>query len=137
MMKTLSSYLLISSLAKELGFTSESALNYAKGAANHHSIPMLNVTEKGNWCEFLVPYIHDRMRENLPVDVNDYLNKWFPYVKYNNYRYFFEQTWCYMGSVRMYHTGIRRNNSAFVNNGQSGFAPLFSLKPFTSKYQHI
>ena len=128
----------ISSLAKELGFTSESALNYARGAKNHHhSMTMLNVMEKGNWCELLLPYVRNRMRMNLPLSVNDYLYEWLSGVKCHNYLYLFEQTWRYIGSIRMYHVGIRRNNSAYVNTGQLGFAPLFSFKPFTSKYQLI
>lgn len=128
----------ISSLAKELGFTSESALNYARGAKNHHySMTMLNVMEKGNWCKLLLPYVRDRMGKKLPLSVNDYLYEWLPGVKCHNYHYLFEQTWRYIGLIRMYHVGIRRNNSAYVNTGQSGFAPLFSFKPFTSKYQLI
>ena len=128
----------ICSLAKELGFTSESALNYAKGAKNHHhSMTMLNIMERGNWCELLVPYVRDRMSSKLPTSVNDYLYQWMPNVKCSNYLYLFEQTWRYLGSVRKYHIGIRRNNSAYVNSGQTGFAPVFSFRPFTSKYQLI
>jgi len=64
----------ISSLAKELGFISESALNYARGAKNHHHyMTMLNVMEKGNWCELLLPYVRDRMGKKLPLSVNDYV----------------------------------------------------------------
>ena len=128
----------ISCLAKELGFTSESALNYAKSAKNHHhSMTMLDVLERGNWCELLLPYVRERLANKMDISVNDYLYNWMPNVRCRNYLYLFEQTWRYMGSVRMYHIGIRRNNSAFVNSGQTGFAPMFSFRPFTSKYQLI
>lgn len=123
----------ISSLAKELGFTSESALNYARGAKNHHhAMTMLSIMERGNWCELLVPYVRDRMEKNVPLSV-----KWLPGVKCHKYVYLFEHTWRYIASIRMYHVGIRRNNSAYVNTGQTGFAPLFSCELFTSKYQLI
>lgn len=128
----------LSSLARELGFTSDSALSYAKGAKNHHhSMTMLNILERGNWCELLIPYVRDRMANHMEISVNDYLYEWMPNVKCSNYLYLFEQTWRYIGSVKMYHIGIRRNNSAYVNNGQTGFAPMFSMRPFTSKYQLI
>lgn len=60
-------------MAKELGFTSDSALNYAKGAKNHHhSMTMLNILERGNWCELLKPHVRDRMAYDLEISVNDY-----------------------------------------------------------------
>lgn len=141
MVKTLFSVnweVFISSLAKELGSTTDSALNYAKGAKNHHhAMTMLNIMEKGNWSELLIPYVRDRIGSNYELSVNDYLYHWLPTVRNSNYLYLFEQTWLYIGSIRMYHIGVRRNNSAYVNSGQTGFAPMFSFKPFTSKYQLI
>ena len=128
----------LSSLAKELGFTSDSALNYAKGAkTHHHSMTMLNILERGNWFELLIPYVRDRMANDLEISVNDYLYEWMPNIKCSDFLYLFEQTWHYIGSVKMYHIGIRRNNSAYVNSGQTGFAPMFSIRPFTFKYQVI
>ena len=91
----------ISCLAKELGFTSESALNYAKGAKNHHhAMTMLNILERGNWCELLLPYVRERMASKVPLSVNDYLYQWLPNVKCRNYLYILEQTWRYIGSIR-------------------------------------
>lgn len=128
----------ICSLAKELGFKSESALNYARSAKNHHhAMTMLNILQKGNWKELLTPYVRDRIHNNLPLSVNDYLYTWMPTVRNSNYLYLFEQSWLYIRSIHLYHIGVRRNNSDYVNSGQTGFAPMFSFKPFTSKYQLI
>lgn len=85
----------------------------------------------------LIPYVRDRIGSTSELSVNDYLYHWLPTVRNSNYLYLFEQTWLYIGSIRMYHIGVRRNNSAYVNSGQTGFAPMFSFKPFTSKYQLI
>ena len=131
MVKTLFSVnweVFISSLARELGFKSESALNYAKGAKNHHhAMTMLSIMEKGNWSELLIPYVRDRMGTNSELSVNDYLYQWLPTVQSSNYLCLFEQTWLYIGSIRMYHIGVRRNNSAYVNSGQTGFAQCSAL----------
>jgi len=83
----------LSSLAKELGSTSDSALSYAKGAKNHHhSMTMLNILERGNWCELLIPYVCDRMANEMEIYVNDYLYEWMPNVKCSSHLYLFEQT---------------------------------------------
>lgn len=128
----------ICSLAKELGFSSESAQKYAKSASNHHhAMAMIETMQVGGWCELLIPYIREQMEAQQPISVNDYLYRWVQQVTSPNYLYKFEMLWRYVGAIKLYHIGIRRNNAELVNCGLQTFAPMFSWHPFTSKYQLI
>lgn len=116
-------------IAKVLGFTSESALNYAKGAKNHHhAMTMVNILQRGGWCELLLPYVRQRMSE-------DFLYQWMR--EKNSTLYTCSTNWTYIGAIQVYHMGITRNNCNYVNAGQSKFAPTFSTRLYTSKYQLI
>ncbi len=128
----------ISSLAKELGFSSESAQKYAKSASNHHhAMTMVETMQLGGWCEMLVPYVREKMEAQQHLSVNDYLYKWVQVVTNPNYMYKFEMLWRYVGAIKLYHIGIRRNNADLISCGLQTFAPIFSWHPFTSKYQLI
>ena len=128
----------ICELAKEMGFASENALSYAKTAKNdHHSMALLEILLKGGWCELLLPYIRERIQCKGELSINDYLYNWMPRVVDPNYMYQFELLWRYIGAVQVYHMGIRRNNAEYFNAGMLAFAPFFSCKPYTSKYQMI
>lgn len=129
----------LSDLAREMGFASPSAQQYAKGASNHHHAQTFLATLlEGTWCEMLVPYVRDRIQQGAKeVSVSDYIYNWLGTVKSPNYLYQFEMLWRYAGAFQLYHTGIRRNNADYINAGLLAFAPLFSWRPFTSKYQLI
>jgi len=125
-------------LSKELGFITESALNYARSAKNHHhAMTMVNVLQQGGWSELILPYVRQRMAEGQEVSVNDFLYQWMVEVKDPNSLYMFDQLWTYIGSIQVYHMGMRRNNHHYVNAGLTIFAPMFSAHPNTSKYQLI
>ena len=48
--------IMVCELAKELGFTSDSAMKYAKSATNHHhAMTILEILQKGLWSELLLP----------------------------------------------------------------------------------
>ena len=129
---------MVCDLAKEMGFTSEAALKYAKSATNHHhAMTMIEILQKGVWSELLVPYVRQRMAEGNPVSVTDFLYQWMETVKDPNYLFLFEQLWRYIGAIKVYHIGIRRNNHDYVNAGLLAFSPMFNVHPYSSKYQLI
>lgn len=126
---------MVCELAKELGFTSDSALKYAKSATNHHhAMTILEILQKGLWSELLLPYVRERKVQGKALSVNDFLYDWMESVKDVNYLFIFEQLWRYIGAIKVYHIGIRRNNYEYVSAGLLSFAPMFSIHPYSSKY---
>ena len=113
---------MVCDLAKEMGFTSDSALKYAKSATNHHyAMTMLEILQNGLWSELLVPHVRERTSEGKPVSVNDFLHSSMENVQDPNYLYVFEQLWRYIGAIKVNHIGIRRNNHGYVNTGLFAF----------------
>lgn len=86
-------------LSKEMGFESEGALKYIKGASDHHkAMTLVNVLLRGGWCELLVPYVRQQIVDGDSLSVEDYLHNWLPTVKNPSYDYMFRQLWRYAGS---------------------------------------
>lgn len=129
---------IVCDLAKEMGFTSDAALKYAKSATNHHhAMTIVEILQKGLWSELLVPYVRERKMQGKPLSVNDFLYDWMESVQDPNYLFIFEQLWRFLGAIKVYHIGIRRNNYEYVSSGLLSFAPMFSIHPYSSKYQLI
>lgn len=128
---------MVEDLAKQMGFITDSALSYAKKASNHHqAMTMIEVLQKGGWSELLLPYVRSMMSQNKSCSVHDFID-WMATAEDDTVVYLFEQLWSYIGAIKVYHIGIRRNNSTYIDAGLKSFAPMFSCHPYSSKYQLI
>ena len=102
----------MSSLAMELGFSSEADQLYAKRGGNiHHTMTLLKVAYKGTWMELLVPYVRERLSSGKELSVNDFLYEWYPTVKDPNYQFMFRMVWKYLAGFFTFHYGVRTTRS--------------------------
>ena len=97
---------------------------------------MLDVCQRSGWCELLLPYVRESVTNNAVCSVDQFI-KWIKKVEDDNVVYLFEQLWTYLGALKVYHIGIRRNNTSYIDTGLKLFAPMFSCHPYTSKYKLI
>ena len=129
----------LSQLARELGFVSEAAQKYVRKGSDHHkTMSILKVAHVGLWQEMLIPYVRERLSSGSSVSVNDYLYTWLPSngKKDPTYFYMFQMTWTYLMALQVFHMGVRRNNADYVKVGQTMFAPIFHRNS-VSKYAMI
>ena len=64
----------LSQVARELGFVSDAAQKYVRKGSDHHkTMSILRVAHVGLWQEMLIRYICERLSSGSSVSVNDYL----------------------------------------------------------------
>lgn len=126
-------------MAKEMGFLSESAQKFVLKCSDHHkTMSLIEIAHIGTWSELLTPYVKAKLLLGEELSVSDFLYTWVPShaLKCYRYHYMFTMAWKYLAAFKVFHIGVRRNNSSYVHAGQMGFASLFH-RSNTSKYALI
>ena len=127
---------LLSSVAKLLGFRSERALSYCKTASDHHkSWEILQIVFKAVSKELLIAFVREKLVNGEQPSVDKYF-QWLKAVKDPNYCFIQEIVFTYLVALNIFRIGVRRNNSAVMLTGRQKFARLFHIMGMT-KYREI
>ena len=126
----------MSELAKEMGWTSESAQNAALNCYdNHKTWQLIAVFHFGTLLELLHPYVIQCLREEKKPTPQEFVY----YAKRSedpNFRFMFEMVSRYSQGIFNYRMGIRRNNSLLVQSAKHMTKEIFHGRRHP-KYQEI
>ena len=104
----------IEKVVKELGFTSENALKYAKKGADHYKLwQILKIIYLAAADELLLPYLRHVLENNLCASVEDYW-KYCQDINNNTYLYYQQMIFTYLHSLMLFRIGVRHNNSEAI-----------------------
>ena len=111
-------------IARELGFESQRALEYAKKGSDHHKMwKMLEITYLALTDELLTTYVRACGTERKPT-VDGYW-EWTQGVHNPNYIYLQQMTFTYLHGLMLLRDGSRKGNAFAIETAKAKLSPLF------------
>ena len=112
-------------VAKELGFKTENALNFAFKCSDHHKTwSILEIILFAFTDELLYPYVLSCRSKNKNATIDDYWN-WSADIVNPNYLFIQQMIFTFLHSIMMFRVGVRNNDHKAILTAQRKTMPLF------------